>query len=112
MSAYTFYIKKNDRRPKLEVQLKNFDNTPLDLTDASKVLFLMTKNNGSLPKVATEAVVADAKNGLVEYEWQENDTDTVGTYKAELEIEWETNVKQTLPEDDYIKVIVKDDLTD
>lgn len=109
MSAYIFYIKQNDRLPKLLVQLFNADGTPLDLSQAQIVRFTMSKNN-SIKINLQECQVLDAPNGTISYTWQDGDTDTLGTFKGEFEITWDTNITQTLPEDDYVKIIVKDDL--
>lgn len=109
MSAYIFYIKQNDRRPNLVVHLKNYDGTPLDLTTADSVVFTMVKNTTYIfTKVACN--ILDAPNGIVEYEWQDGDTSTLGTYLGEFEIAWTAGLTQTMPEDDYIKIIVKDEL--
>lgn len=109
MSAYNFTIKQNDRRPNLTAMFKNADGTPLDLTTAVSVTFVMRlRTTLKIDHVA--CVITDAANGTVEYEWQDGDTDTVATYKGEFEITWATGVVQTFPADDYIKIIVKDDL--
>ena len=111
MSAYTFTIKQNDMKPDLIAFLKNSDKTPIDLTDADEVVFTMVKNGASTPKInKVAAVLEDAINGEVHYNWQAGDTDTIGTYKGEFEIVWAEGITQTLPQDDYIKVIIKDDI--
>lgn len=111
MSAYIFYIKQNDRRPNLRVQLKNSDDTPLDLTNNAGVTFTMTKQGRLTPVINNvAAVVENAATGEIYYEWQENDTDTVGTYNAEFTITWTTGITQTMPEDDYIQIVIKNDL--
>jgi hypothetical protein len=109
MSAYTFTIKQNDRRPALRVQLKNADGTPLNLATATGVSFSM-KQQGSIKIDKALATVTTATLGLVSYNWQANDTDTLGTYKGEFEITWSSGITQTMPSDDYIKIIVLDDL--
>jgi len=110
MSAHVFYIKQNDRRPKLQVQLQNSDGTPLDLTSSANTKFTMKKQGAATKLDNQVAAVTDAANGLVEYEWQAGDTDTLGTYRGEFTVTWTTGVTQTFPEDDYIKVVVIDDL--
>lgn len=110
MSAYVFYIKQGDRRPNLVARLRNADNTPLDLTDADNVTFIMKKNGTVVIDKVACVLTNTPTDGVVTYEWQENDTDTLGTYKGEFEITWATGITQTMPEDDFIKVVVKDDL--
>lgn len=110
MSAHIFYIKQYDRRPNLIARLKNADGTPLNLTGASSVKFIMKKDNTVVINKVDCSISATPADGTVTYEWQVNDTDTLGTYKAEFEITWATGITQTLPEDDYIKIIVKNDL--
>lgn len=111
MSAFNFYIKQNDRRPNLVARLRNADKTPLNLTDADTVTFTMTKNRAGSPIIDTvNCSITDVTGGVIEYEWQEGDTVTLGTYRGEFEITWTTGITQTLPEDDFIKIIVKEDL--
>lgn len=112
MSAYVFYIKQNTRRPNLVARLKNADKTPLDLSDAVSVKFTMnTEPHNNPPKIdSIDATIVDAPNGVVQYEWQDGDTDTLGTFRGEFTVDWGSGIFQTLPEDDYIKVVVKDDL--
>lgn len=111
MSAYIFYIKQNDRRPNLVAHLKNADGTPLDLTTATSVKFIMSKQGAATPKInKVSTTVSSATGGIIEYHWVDGDTDTIATYRGEFEVTWATGITQTLPEDDYIKIVVMNDL--
>lgn len=79
-----FTIKQNDTLPLLEAQLLDTNGNPLNL-DLCSVKFHMATNRGIL-KIKRDATIVDIENGKVKYEWQEEDTSTVGTFKCEFEI--------------------------
>lgn len=101
----SFSIKRNDRLPSYAVTL----DTGVSLATAT-VKFIMTLKGASVPKVDAAAVVVDGATGSVRYDWGATDTDTAGTYDAEWEITYADGRKQTLPDDDFLEVIVTRDL--
>lgn len=119
MIGETFYIKENDTRPRYVVGLlDNYgqqDEGPIDLTSATAVKFLMRALDAAedeAPKVtdSTHCVITDAANGLVTYTWQSGDTDHDGDFQVEFEITWNDGGKETVPNNDYFPVTVKEDL--
>ena len=101
----SFTIKRNDTAPSYAVLL----DTGVSLATAT-VKFIMTLKGETTPKVDAAALVIDGPTGSVRYDWVAGDTDEEGIYDAEWEITYANGRKQTLPDDDYLEVIVKADL--
>lgn len=82
MAGLVHYMKTNDTRPYLQVQLLNPDGSAQDLTGKA-VTFVMKQ--GSTVKIDAAASLVIANEGLVEYRWGgTGDTDTVGEFQAEF----------------------------
>lgn len=117
MANTQFTIKQHDLLPSLVVTLLD-DDTAVDLTTAISARFLMRSLATGLKVSALMSVLdqTDADNlGKVSYDWQALDTDTVGTYNAEVEIIWPGDRPQTFPAAKtlkYFKVVIQNDLTD
>jgi hypothetical protein len=112
-----FTIKEHDTRPTYIATLKDAFGTggeaPINLSAASQVRFIMrlADFSGDTPaKVNAPMTITDAANGIVTYPWATGDTDTPGTYSVEFEIRWADGTVQTVPEGDYLQVVVVDDL--
>lgn len=104
----TFYIKQNDTQPRMLATLKDGDENLIDLTGAS-VRFHMRTVGGSVV-TDSAAVVVTAGSGLVRYDWQAADTDTVGSYQAEFEVTYADGTIETFPNNGYIRVQIGDDI--
>lgn len=107
MTTYT--IKRHDLYPPIEATLEQADGVPINLRKATQVRFMMLDEDDNL-KVDAPVQIIDAARGVVLYDWQAGDTDTSGTYRAEFEITFEDGRILTVPNDDYIIIIVMDDL--
>jgi hypothetical protein len=108
-----FQIKQNDRRPYLEFQLLEPDGTtPLDVSGADEITFIMRKEGSGVADVNAACTEVDWSLGQGVYEWQDGDTAVTGSYQAEWEIVWPGDERQTVPVDSYYSVIVIDDLGD
>lgn len=90
-----FNIKQNDTSPSLQATLKDASLTAINLTGAS-VRFHMKSVDGTL-KVDAEMDVIDELNGIVQYDWQSGDTDTVGAYYIEFEVTYADASVETFP---------------
>lgn len=110
--AEVFHIKRHDLRPPLRLQLLS-DGVPVDLSNAGSARLVM----GSVRGVKVDGPVTILEQtgetvGIVEYDWQDGDTDTTGTFSAEVEVLWAGQVPETFPADSYFKVKVVKDLND
>tara|TARA_R110000823_G_C15904661_1_gene497241 strand:- start:787 stop:1107 length:321 start_codon:yes stop_codon:yes gene_type:complete len=91
----TFSIKQNDTSPSLQATLKDAQLVPVDIT-AATVKFHMKSLDG-LVKIDDTMIITDASGGVVQYNWQANDTDTVGTYYVEFEVTYADASVETFP---------------
>jgi len=112
-----FDIKKNDSAPALRCILQDDSANPIDLTNASTVQFHMksdtdTGGTGTPLKVDAPASVIDAVNGIVEYAWLSDgsDTDTPGVWFGEFEVSWSAGGRTTFPNYTYISISIIEDL--
>jgi hypothetical protein len=103
-----YEIKRNDRRPRWRVQLLA-NGLPVDLTAASAARFIM-KTGATLKVNRATMTFIDRTNGIVEYPWATGDTDTSGTYTAEVEVDWGGTEYQTFPSSGYFAITISDDL--
>lgn len=106
--SHTHYVKQNDTRDPVQAQLLDANENPVDLTNASSVNFQMGRKGQ--PKVDGSAIIVDAVNGDVKYEWQSGDTDEAEVFKGEFEVNFEDGTTLTFPNNDYIKVVVTEDI--
>lgn len=91
----SFAIKQNDTSPSLLATLKDFSGNAINLTGAS-VRFHMKGLEGTV-KVDAEMTIQNATLGVVRYDWQAGDTDTVGTYYIEFEVTYSDGSIETFP---------------
>lgn len=103
-----FNIKQGDTRPKYVAVLTS-NGTPIDLTNATSIKFLM-RVEGQAPKINAAAAFTDRPNGQVTYTWTGSDTDTVATYQGEFEITWSDGGVETVPNDGYLRIEIEDDI--
>ena len=55
-------------------------------------------------------VVGNAANGRVKYSWSASDTDTAGTYEAEVQVTFSNGAIRTFPPSGYVLIQIKDDI--
>lgn len=106
MMAFT--IKQNDTSPALQASLQDYAGAAVSLVGAS-VRFHMKGLDGSVVVDAPMVVVSDI-GGVVRYNWQAADTDTVGTYYAEFEIAYLDGSIETFPNTDNIAIVITPEL--
>ncbi len=99
-------MKKGDRLPSIERVLRAPDDTPVDLTGASGVVFkfqLATTPPGAV--ISGSCVIVDALNGRVRYDWGASDTAVGGTYRAEF-IATIGGKEETFPNKGFLVLVV------
>lgn len=113
----TITMKQHDTRPNIKATISRtppgLSAVPVSLTEASKVSFIMrmkTKNDVDGYKIRAECSLLNPAGGEVEYEWEAEDTDEVGEFNAEFEVEWSDGGIETFPSDGYLIVNIEDDL--
>ena len=106
----TIRIKQGDLRPIITATLVDSTDTAIDLTSASSVKFVMNLQGSTTNKIDAAGVILTAASGIVTYTWVGTDTDTIGTYDAEFEVKWATDIYQTFPVRNYLTVEIVQDL--
>lgn len=106
-------FKRNDTGPPITIICLDGSN-PQDLTGASSAKFIMgTVDSAGVAQIKCQGSMtfdADRTTGKVSYDWAPTDLDTIGTYKAEVEITWSNGDKQTFPGDAYLTIVVVADV--
>lgn len=109
-----FTIKQFDRRPLFVVALKdNFGEVgeaAVNLTTAGTAFFNMRSSGGAVKISRGTASITNAAGGEVTYTWGTVDTDTAGTYQAEVEIVWNDGKAETFPNSGYWDITIVDDI--
>lgn len=115
--AADFNIKKKDSSPALRVVLQDDAGNAVDLTNASGVnfhMFLKSDFPGGSIKVeaAADIVNPPGVDGVVEYAWETDGSDTneVGIYYGEFEVTWTAGGRTTFPNYTYLVISIIDDL--
>lgn len=110
--ALVMNLKQYDLLPVLRMTLLDGE-TPVNLTLASEVRLLL-KNRTTGLKVDAVMEVLDQDDddtvGQVQYEWQEGDTDTIGSFQGEVQVLWPGGLPQTFPSRGYLKININRDL--
>ena len=111
-----FSIKRNDNLPSLVVKIKTrgcLDEVlPLSLTGVSAVTFSMISECGDLIISSNDAIISDAENGVIEYQWQQDDTATAGKFKGEFELFFNGGGKISIPRTNAINIQVFEDINE
>ena len=109
MATTNFYIKQGDRLPSIQATLQDGKGVAVPLT--SGVTSVTFRMRWSTVIKSGPAVIVDAANGVVRYDWAVGDTDRSAVYSAEFEVLWAADGKrETYPNQEYITVHVTDDL--
>lgn len=106
-----FAIKQNDTRPKFEVRLLDGFKQPLNLTGATVLLHMRLKPGGAVKITGgVMGAVGNAVDGRQSYTFTAANTDTAGTYEAEVQVTFSDGGIRTIPPGTYMEFLVKDDV--
>lgn len=104
-----FKLKAHDRRPSIQTTLSLAGVGPVDLTGATVTFIMRAKASTGAPAVNAPAVIVDAANGVVRFDWRLGDTATPGDYQAEWQVV-QGGLAQTFPTDAYDDITIYADL--
>ena len=105
----SFQIKTGDTSPAIEYYLQDGDGNNEDISGAS-VRFLMREISSEAILVNEPAIIVEANEGHVKYEWIHEDTDDAGTYEAEWEVTRPDGTVETFPNEDFIEIKIYSDI--
>lgn len=117
MAKPDFLIKRNDTLPVMRITLLEPDGSAFNPTGATLAFFFqnVTLNTTTDPKetgAGTFTVVGTGSTGEVDYAWAAADTDTVGSFRAEVEALPSGGGRETFPGGSYFLFDVVQDLGD
>lgn len=103
------FIKQNDKQPYYYAQIKDAANAVVNITGATIYCTMKNLNTGTtkIDRQTTGINISDGINGKFEYRWQSTDTNTVGTYSIEFEINPLTGGKYTVPTRKQAVIVVE-----
>jgi hypothetical protein len=102
-----------DTLPDFVVQLLGSDGLPADLTSADDLTFVMAPADDlTTAKVrdSTHATITTPGSGVVTYNFQAQDVDTVGTFLAQWVVHYPGGAHQTYPVRGYDVVVLREAL--
>lgn len=98
---------QNDTLPDLEFTIKQ-DGSVVDLTGATVKFYMKNRDTGTVKINGVACTIVSASAGTCKYVWQSGDTDTVGTYQAEVEVTFSGGTVQTGYES--LTIEIRDDI--
>jgi hypothetical protein len=90
-----FTIKQNDTSPSIQVTLEDSAFVAIPLLGASVKIHM--KSLDGVIKINGAMTIVDADNGIIQYDWQTGDTDTVGIYYVEFQVTYSDSSIETFP---------------
>ncbi len=97
-----FKMNTGDLQPSLQATLLTSDGTPANLVGAT-VIFTMTQR--SVVLVRNPAVIVNAANGIVRYDWQLGNTNYYGSCKGVFTVIYPTGSTQTFPVSSDLNIV-------
>ncbi len=108
-----FTSKKNDTKPDIEITVVDADGTIPDWTSAT-ITFKMQERLDKSAALKTDragaAVSPIDTSGKLKYTRVAGDVDTEGEFHGEFQVLFSGGAIQTYPNEDYIKILITDEL--
>src|SRR5213079_3663850 len=112
MANTDFSIKQGSSGLSLDVTLLNDDDTPVDLTDATSVDFIVRPEESETASFTKAAIVVDPPtDGNIRYVWAVGDTDAAGTFYGEFTVNFPSG-PVSYPADGYLVINIEPNLTE
>lgn len=114
LSQRDFIIKQNDTLPVLRLCV--FDQSclttkiPFNMTGATAVTFSMVDKYGNYKIAGKSASFQSVVEGIIQYDWQDGDTNEPGKYKGEFQLIYNNGKKLTIPQKGYINIEIPPDI--
>lgn len=105
----SFTLKRGDTLPSFEARLIHPDGTPVTFAAGDSAEFFMKPASGAL-KVNGAAVTLTQGSNVATYAWQGTDTDTAGTYTAEIVVTFADGNIMTWPNEGFWTVNINADI--
>lgn len=111
-TAPAFHLKTGDTGPPLQVRFTDDEGDAIELdSEDDEVTLYVETESGEPVALENEAEIENGEEGVVIYEWDEQDTDTPGRYYAEFRLTFdvgeETERVETFPNSTYITIKIQ-----
>ena len=83
---------------------------PLDLTGVSSATFTMRNNCGDIKIMAKTAQIVSFSGGVIQYNWEEEDTNDSGLFEAEFQLIYADGKRLSIPQIGAIKIEIENDV--
>mgnify|MGYP000137753379 CR=1 FL=1 len=108
-----FTIKRGDTAPKIKFTLRT-KRGRVDIRGYRDIHFFMRDVENEEVIVADNIDgnidVTNAEFGEVEYQWRDEDTDEIGNFEAEIEVEFGDGEVETFPNDGFVDIKIVEDI--
>jgi len=105
-----YLLKVDDTGPPLRVQLLRDDGEPKNLTGFTPTVSV-SRSDSDTPTISDATMqIENESNGIVSYDWSSSDTNTGGTYIAEIVIDDGSGTTMTFPNNDFFNVRIQEGL--
>jgi len=100
-------LKQGDCEPDLRIRLINEDGEPMNLSEFQAEMRVRSTVSGE--KIVDQTIsFIDARNGIVEYDWNTNDTTEAGIYEGEVTAFNSKGCIMTFPNTGYFNIKVNE----
>jgi hypothetical protein len=109
-----FHLKRNDTLPILKLQLIDRSclgsRIPFDLTGVLSATFTMKNSCGDIKIMAKDAQIISYSGGVIQYNWQAEDTSDSGLFDAEFQLIYANGDRMSIPQIGAIRVEIENDV--